>query len=72
MSLAATLVVVKSLSVVECTLVPLDMEMPLVLIELADVGMAVPLATFHSFTVAVPVSTVIFQAAIVQANGTTV
>lgn len=72
MSFAETEVVVKSVSVVEWIAVPVDRETPLVLIELAAVGIAVPLATFQSFTVAVPVSAVMFQAAIVHAKGTVV
>jgi len=56
MSFAATEVVVKSLVVVEWMAVPDEMETPLVLIELPDVGIAVPVATFQNLIVIVPAS----------------
>ncbi len=70
MSLAVTVVLVKSESVVEWIAVPVDIATPLVLIELPDVGMAVPVATFQNFTVIVPASIRRFQALTVQAKGT--
>ena len=56
MSLAAMVVVVKSESVVEWMAVPLDMLTPLVLMELPEVGMAVPVALFQNLMVIVPAS----------------
>jgi hypothetical protein len=55
-SFAATLVVVKSETVVERIRVPEEIETPLVEIELPLVGSAVPAATFQNLTVIVPVS----------------
>lgn len=69
-SLAATEVVVKSVRVVLWIAVPLEIETPLVLIELLEVGMAVPVPTFQNAIVTVPESTSRFQACIVQAKGT--
>ena len=69
-SLAVTLVV-HAVNVVECTAVPLEMAgSAAAVIVLAIVGIAVPVAIFHTSKVIVPVSTVMFHAAIVQANGT--
>ena len=71
MSLAVTVVVVKSDVVVDCTTVPVEIATPEVLIEFDPrVGMAVPAATFRVFTVAVPASTSMLQPVIVQAIGT--
>ncbi len=56
MSFAATVVVVKSVTVVECMAVPEEIPTPLVEIELPLVGIAVPVATFQNFTVMVPAS----------------
>lgn len=56
MSFAVTVVVVKSVSVVEWIAVPDEMLTPLVLMEFALVGIAVPVAIFQNFTVIVPVS----------------
>ena len=71
MSLAAIVVVVKSVKVVLWITVPLAMETPEVLIEFEPrVGIAVPEATFKVLTVAVPASTSIFQPVMVQPMGT--
>lgn len=70
MSLAVTVVLVKSLTVVEWIAVPVDIPTPDVLMELPLVGMAVPVATFQNLTVIVPASTSRLYAEIVQANGT--
>ena len=51
--------------------VPDERETPEVLIEFEAVGIAVPVATFHVCTVAVPASTSISQPEIVQAAGDT-
>ena len=56
MSFWVTVVVVKSLSVVEWMAVPLDIETPLVLMEFEEVGIAVPVAIFQNLTVIVPAS----------------
>jgi len=66
MSPALTAVVVKSDTVVLSITVPVEMETPLVLMEFDAVGIAVPVATFQVFTVAVPWSTTIDQPAMVQ------
>ncbi len=71
MSFAATAVVVKSVKVVLRIAVPDDIATPLVLIELPDVGEAVPVATFHVETVAVPASTAMFHAVMLPATGNT-
>jgi hypothetical protein len=79
MSPAVMVVDVKSVKVDDSTAVPVEIESPLVEIEFADVGIAVPLPTFQNFTVAVPESPgpkVSDHLApeglpIVQANGTT-
>lgn len=63
-------VVVKSVSVVEWIAVPVDSDKPLVLMELELVGIAVPVATFHSFTVAVPASAMMSHETMVHAKGT--
>ena len=71
MSFAVTLVVVKSVKVVECSAVPVEIaRYPPLRIVFPLVGIAVPVATFQTSKEIVPVSTVIFQAAIVQAKGT--
>jgi hypothetical protein len=67
MSNAATAVLVKSEVVVECTLVPVEIATPEVLIESEEVGIAVPVAFRQNFTVAVPASTLMSQPVIVQA-----
>lgn len=69
MSLAAIVVVVKSVRTVLLIAVPEDIDTPFVLIEFPTVGTAVPLATFHVFTVHVPVSTKMVHALIVAAKG---
>ena len=56
MSLAETVVVVKSVTVVEWIAVPEEMPTPDVEIELLEVGIAVPVATFQNLTVIVPPS----------------
>ena len=56
---AVTVVVVKSLTVELRICVPLESDTPLVLITSAIVGIAVPLAFFHVFSVQVPVSALI-------------
>src|SRR5579859_4812540 len=68
-SSAAMDVVVKSLSVVDTTAVPDEILTPLVLIELPEVGIAVPLATFQNLTVIVPESIIRLYDVMVQANG---
>lgn len=69
MSLVETLVV-HPVSVVECRAVPVAIAgLADAVIELLTVGMAVPVAIFHTSTVIVPVSTVAFQAWRVQAYG---
>src|SRR5579872_2528368 len=69
-SLAATLVV-QPVKVVECTAVPEEIAGSAeAVIELPEVGIAVPVATFQTSNVIVPVSTVMFQAEIVHAKGT--
>ena len=70
MSSFVTAVVVKSLTVVLCSAVPLATPTPAVLIELLDVGIAVPVAIFQNFTVMVPASTRRLYAEMVQAKGT--
>ncbi len=71
MSLAATAVVVKSVTSELITAVPLEIETPEVFIEFAFVGAAVPDAIFQTFTVAVPASTTIAHPDIVPATGKT-
>jgi hypothetical protein len=72
-SLAVTVVVVKSEVTALWTTVPTEIATPLVLIELeTSVGIAVPLATFNVFTVAVPASTSILHPTIVQPKGTVI
>ncbi len=75
MSPAVTVVVVKSVAVVgfSDTVLPLVMETPEVEIELPEVGMAVPLATFHALNVIVPLvaSVMRLYPLIVQAKGMT-
>ena len=71
MSFAVTVVVVKSVNVVDLNAVLLEIETPLVLIESELVGLAVPVAFFHVFTVAVPVSITKLKAEIVAAYGQT-
>ena len=70
---AAIAVVVKSLVDVDTSNVPVVNAKPLVLIEFADVGTAVPDAIFQKPICTVPVSTVIatekLPAPIVQATG---
>ena len=67
-SLAVTVVLVKSLVVVLWTLVPVEMDTPEVLIESLTVGIAVPVAFFHTLNVAVPLgASEMFHAEIVQA-----
>jgi hypothetical protein len=70
MSLAVTVVVVKSVTVVEWMAVPDEMETPLVEMELPLVGIAVPVATFQNLIVIVPASMAMLYAEMVQANGT--
>jgi hypothetical protein len=71
MSLAVTVVVVKSEVTALWTTVPVEIATPLVLIEFEPrVGIAVPLATFKVLTVAVPASTSMLQPTIEQAKGT--
>src|SRR3569833_2906631 len=70
MSFALTAVLEKSVTVEEWIAVPVEIETPDVLIEFVTVGIAVPVATFHNFTVAVPVSSAKFHALIVHAKGT--
>lgn len=67
MSFWVTVVVVKSVKLVECSAVPVAMARnPPLRIVFALVGMAVPVAIFQTSKEIVPVSTVIFQAWIVQ------
>ena len=55
----------------ECRAVPVEMaRYPPVRIELLTVGIAVPVAIFHTSKLIVPVSTVMLKAAMVQLNGT--
>ena len=61
-----TVVVVKSVSVVEVTKFPEERDTPLVLIEFAEVGFELPDATFQTSTVAVPLSAWIDQLLIVH------
>jgi hypothetical protein len=70
MSFAAT-AVVQPVRVVDRMAVPLEMDgVAEAVIELAAVGTDVPDAIFQTSTVAVPASTVMVQAEIVQAKGT--
>ena len=71
MSPAEIDVVVKSLTVVLSIAVPVDIETPDVLMELAEVGAVVPEATFHVLTVAVPALTTMLHPVIVPATGDT-
>jgi hypothetical protein len=59
--LAAVVVVVKSETVELVIFVPEESETPEVLMEFEEVGIAVPVATFHVLTVAVPASAVMLQ-----------
>ena len=71
MSFALTVVVVNAVKVVECNAVPLAIDRnPPVKMVLDTVGIAVPVAIFHTSKLTVPVSTRMLYAAIVQANGT--
>ena len=70
MSFAEIEVAVKSLTVVLWRAVPLVIEIPEVLIESETVGRAAPFAFRHVVKVAVPVSTRMLIAEIVQAKGT--
>lgn len=69
MSPAVTVVVVKSEVVELRTCVPLESDTPLVEMLFDTVGTAVPDATFHVVTVAVPVSALIDHPVIVHAYG---
>ena len=69
MSLAVTVVEVKSVTVELRTCVPEEIETPEVLIEFELVGIAVPVAFFHVFTVHVPSSTDMEYPVIVPAYG---
>ncbi len=60
-----TVVVVKSVTVVLSMCVPVASETPLVLITSAIVGMAVPVAFFHTFKVQVPWSALMMNPVIV-------
>ena len=63
--------VVQPVSVVECRFVPEEMAgWAEAVMEFDEVGMALPVATFHTSNVALPLSTCAFQALIVHANGT--
>jgi hypothetical protein len=57
MSPAAIAVLVKSVTVLERKAVPVEIATPLVLMELATVGIAVPVASRQVLKVAVPAST---------------
>ena len=71
MSFAETVVVVKSVRVVEWIAEPEEIPTPLVLIELVAVGIAVPVPIFQNLTVTVPpLTTNRFHAEIVQAKVT--
>jgi len=63
--------VVQPVNVVECSAVPVEIAGAAeATMELVDVGIAVPVATFQTPQVIVPVSTVALHPLIVQANGT--
>lgn len=70
-SLAVTVVVVKSEVVELIIAVPLESDTPDVFMLFDTVGMAVPEAIFQNLTVQVPVSAVILYPVIVPAKGTT-
>ena len=71
MSLADTVVDVKSVTVELVMADPVDRETPLVLMLFPDVGAVVPVPIFHVCTVAVPVSTTILHPVMVPATGKT-